>query len=128
MLKDEPKLLYVYECIDKPSERGKLELIQSERSDLDPEKFKFLHTYRRAFVGDMQKELNETFREDLMKKYAENVKPSKGYIYVDRIVYVNVSVYKQFINTIKKWFKKKEKEDTYLDELFKEEQKRDKHI
>lgn len=72
ILKDEPKTLYIYECLDEEVGIG---LLWSEKSDLDPTKYKFIHTYRRAFIGDMQEKLNRAHGTNLMEQYAtqENV-------------------------------------------------------
>jgi hypothetical protein len=95
MLRDEPKRLYIYECIKK--EKIKRETPDSnssqrafsprytyippyyvgqtfyyEKDNLNKEYYKILGTFREAFVGDMQKEFDEAMGFDIMRRYAES--------------------------------------------------------
>jgi hypothetical protein len=90
MLRDEPKRLYIYECIKKEDvKREPLKIIFSPRDNFNPpyivgetfhyekdnlnkEYYKIIGTFREAFVGNMQKELDEAMGFDIMRRYAES--------------------------------------------------------
>jgi hypothetical protein len=134
MLRDEPELLYIYECIKvggNSSSCQKGEVIFRESKELDEEYYKLIGTYRRAFVGDMQKKLDEAMECSNMERYA---KSDSGlipeHIYHTEVVYVKITLFEQFRNWVKNkivdYIKKKhkEKEDSlYLErKLFGEQE------
>lgn len=131
MLKDEPKLLYVYECTS--DKIGTLDIIYSERNDLDPIKFKLLYTYRNAFVGDMQDQFDKFYQCNNMEKFAKSTCSNVSATYI-KYVYIqpdyslkhlwNIFVYNPLWRILYKlknfWREKrkhKEERNTYLEDL-----------
>lgn len=122
MLRDEPATLYVYECIkiDKDDNiktvkkiDGKTvigfhyqigEVFFSKTKDLNDEYYKFMGTYRQAFVGDMQEKLDKAYGHSNMRHYAETTpQPHHTTIYDYKIIYEKVTCWK----FLKNWINKK---------------------
>lgn len=132
MLKEKPKILYLYTYIKTDEERVKKDNFRNFEQKLidrwyiesilfteDPNEFKneefykFICTYRRAFIGDMQKQFDQSMGYSNMVKFAESIKyynREPQYKTIVEIIYKNPpSLIKRFW----KWFRKKE----YISEL-----------
>lgn len=112
MLKDEEPPFGVY----KNTISGNVEWFKEEPGN----EWIKIGTYRRAFVGDMQKELNECFKVDLMEKFAKQAPVITSRITVERIkyVYIKKNIFIQFYEFIKRLRGKKVEEDDLIEELF----------
>jgi len=138
LLKEEPALLYMYEYIKEdrskkedltkviPDEWNIGDMIYTTNPSMDKNYYKFAATYRRAFIGDMQEQIDKANQCNSMKVYAM----SKGgnipiHVWHKDIVYIRVNIFKQFEEWIKgKWKniknnikKNKEEDDYYLEDL-----------
>lgn len=119
MLKDEPKLLYIYECIklDKDDPIKKVtkkegvtnitsqhqlgEVFNTLTNDLDEEFYKPIGTYRRAFVGDMQEKIDAAMQRNMMEYYAKNCGRYTEHIWHTVKIEVRVNIFKQFVEWIR---------------------------
>jgi hypothetical protein len=76
MLKEEPKLLYIYEVMKKdptyPYHRVG-EWIETEYDKMDKEFYRMVGTYRRAFIGDMQEKFDKAWMCKNMEQFAKSV-------------------------------------------------------
>jgi hypothetical protein len=109
MLKEEPRLLYMYEYI-KPIDvkedvlksfeldhinKGFLikawevgDMVYTEKDSMNEEYFKFIGTFRRAFVGDMQEQLDKVMKGSNMLAFCNSKKNLNSQtVFVTKYVY-----------------------------------------
>ena len=136
MLRDEPELLYMYEYIkvDRskkedlshviPDEWNIGDMIYTTNPLMDKQYYKFVATYRRAFVGDMQEKFDKAYKINNMKNYVDSAGGKHvEYITKYKEVIIKENIFRQFEEWIKELWermkKKKEetKDDWYLEDL-----------
>ena len=119
IFKEEQELLYLYMVLTISSKYGNLdEVIRSNNPNLGGSELKLIGTSRLAFVGDMQKELDETMECSNMERWAIShscVNNKFKYAYVFSIK--KISFFKKIWNKAKNMFKSK-KQDSFEDFLF----------
>lgn len=124
--RDDEELFYVYADIAM-LEKGILDTVKSKTNDLDPAKYKFLHTYRPAFIGDMQEKLDEAMQTNMMEYYAHNCGRYTEYVWNTVTIEKTVSIFffiKRWIKEKMEKYKKKieEKKQRKKDNMWLEEQ------
>lgn len=139
ILRDEPQIEYWYTCIKYDKERGatigNIVHTSTRELDNDTEHYRFLGSYRRAFVGDMQEKLNEVFKTDLMRRFAEqhSVNPST-FVIREVIVRQSFPQYmkekrQDFFSSIQKFFNfRKRMQDNKIKKEHKKRVKEDKEF
>ena len=131
MLKTDEGTMGLYRCIKEHEDEDPISKMEYKyfpkeviMSFKDPgEDFVKIGTYRRAFIGDMQKRLNTAYGENLMEKYAKqkNLFVERNIVYRTEKVYIKQNIFKQFHEYILSLFRKKRKsndEEFYLEDLY----------
>ena len=134
MLREEPELLYMYEYIkvDRskkedlshviPEEWNIGDMIYTTTPLMDKQYYKFVATYRRAFVGDMQKRLDVIMKRDNMLAFCRSKENNNTRVeYKEKIVYIHVerpSLFKKIISYI---FKGRVGDELFLEKKLEKE-------
>ena len=139
ILKEEPKLLYYFEYIKRDDERvkknnctnfkeeivdrweiGTLLCTENPQEFENKEFYKPVFTFRKAFVGDMQKKFDKAYQRDNMLAFCESKQNLNTRTqYVDRIIYIYVEKPSLFERVWAFLRGKEVKSDLYLErELF----------
>jgi hypothetical protein len=137
MLKEKPELLYYYECIkDHPERQNSIGVTLTfsesaiERFPFvkNKEYYKFIATYRRAFIGDMQEELDKAMQCNNMERFAKSVTQGASgteYIFVEKpyfslkdawYEYIYFPIWKKIFNYFYERRKRKKDKNDYIGE------------
>lgn len=131
MLKRDEGTMGLYKCIKQHLSKNEVTLREYmyEPGEIDflfkdpGEDFIQIGTYRRAFVGDMQEQLNKAHGGDLMRQYAtqKTTPVDRSIVYRTEKIYIKQNIFKQFHEYILSLFRKKIKSDNetfYLEDLY----------